>query len=423
MTKKIFLISVFVLYLVKSLIADDTIRVMHYNLLYYDKTTDFCTPSNNDVNRKNVNLQTITSEFRPDIFTVNEMNGSVSSVDKLLNNVFNINGSSTYKRANYTGSYLVNMLYYNTEKLELKSQSYVLTSPRITDMYRLYYKSEDLINGDTIFITCIVGHLKAGSYQSNIDDRKLAAQQIMAHINNRKLTGNILLMGDFNLYTAQESAFQQFMTPTSTGIRFFDPVNAIGNWHDNSNFAMHHTQSTRTSGDCHSGGGMDDRFDFILASEAVMEGTAGAQYVVDSYWAYGQDGERLNSSLISPENKSLPADVIDALYQMSDHLPVTLKLYVDNTLLSTPAIDSDVPSRFRVVNPIGGTINFWSLLNSPQAIDFEILNQQGSLLMRQSFTVYPNEKNSVNASSLTSGLYILKIKGSNFIYSTRIVKP
>lgn len=422
MTKKIFLFSIFVVYTCQSLFAGDTLRVMQYNLLYYDKTTDFCTPSNNDVTRKNTYLQTITSDFRPDIFTVNEMNGSVSSVDKLLNNVFNVDGTSKYKRANYTGSYLVNMLYYNTEKLELKSQTYILTSPRITDVYRLYYKSDDLINGDTIFITCIVGHLKAGSYQSDIDDRKLAAQQIMAHINNRKLSGNILLMGDFNLYTAQEPAFQSLMTPTSTGIRFFDPVNAIGNWHDNSNFAMHHTQSTRTSGDCHSGGSMDDRFDFILASEQVMEGTAGAKYVEDTYWAYGQDGKRLNGSLISPENKSLPADVIDALYQMSDHLPVTLKLYVDNTLLSTPAIDTKEQSRFRVVNPIVETIDFWSLFNSPQSIDFEIFNQQGSVLMRQSFTVYPNEKNSINASSLTSGLYIIKIKGVNFSYSTRIVK-
>ena len=92
-----------------------------------------------------------------------------------------------------------------------------------------------------------------------------------------------------------------------------------------------YTQSVSSQGtSCQASGGMDDRFDFILASAAVMQGAGNVKYVADSYWAVGQDGKHFNKSITdSPANTSVPADVLNALANNSDHLPVMLKLRIN----------------------------------------------------------------------------------------------
>ena len=243
-------VVLFIIFSCKLLLAGDTIKVMHYNLLYYDKIIYSCDETNNNVNDKNIYLNTIIEHYQPDIFTVNEMNGSVSSVDLLLNNALNVNGEYRYQRAAYTGDFLINMLYFNTDKLVLKHQSHILTSPRQTDVYTLYAKTDNLIYGDTVFLTCIVTHLKAGKGTEEANDRALASQQIMNYIKNRNLQGNIMLLGDLNLYNSDEQAFQNFLTETQNGVQLLDPVDAIGWWSNNSYFAdylslIHISEPTR----------------------------------------------------------------------------------------------------------------------------------------------------------------------------------
>jgi hypothetical protein len=425
--KKSFLFIAFSFLIFSKLtFAGDTIRVMHYNLLYYDKIVYNCNEVNNNVDNKDDYLRTITGHFKPDIFTVNEMNAHISSVNRLLNNVFNTDGKSNYKRGAYTGSFIVNMLYYNSDKLELKWQGNVQTSPRQTDVYKLYYKSKELEQNDTTFITCFVTHLKAGKDKQGSNELELerdaAAKQIMNYIKNRNIQGNILLMGDFNVYTSAEAAFQTFMTPSTTDVRFYDPVDALGAWQDNPTFAKYHTQSTMTSGDCHSGGGMDDRFDFILATNSILEGTLGAQYVEDSYWAYGQDGNRLNKSLINPSNQSLPSNVINALYYNSDHLPVVMKLFVDATPMVGNEHMSDVKSHIRFQNPFDNNIKIWNDLSKPETARIKIVNILGSLVLDKTVNLLPGNEISINAKQLNKGLYFVEISGNGFRDVAKLIK-
>jgi hypothetical protein len=349
------------------------------------------------------------------------MNGSVTSVNRILDNVFNINGTTKYKRGNYSGSYLVNMLYYNSEKLALKSQSYIQSIPRQADVYKLYYKSQELEQHDTVFLTCIVTHLKAGSTSSNATERATAAQQIMAYLNNRGINGNILILGDFNVYKSSEAAFQAFMTPTSTGVRFYDPVNALGDWNNNALFAKYHTQSTSVTTGCKSSGGMDDRFDFILGTQQIIQGTSGAKYVDNSYWAYGQDGLRLNSTISNPANSSLPSNVISALSLMSDHLPVTLKLYINATPLSS-AIQTQLHNKISFVNPVETDLVIWSQSDKEETISLSIFNQIGALVMKKNITIMPGEKQTINANALSSGIYWIQTIGKGFQQTSKIIK-
>jgi len=317
----------------------DTLTVMHYNLMYYDSYFDDCNSTTNNVDSKDGYLRTIVGYVKPDILTVNEINPATPSTDRIKTNVLNINGVIKYLRANTTGSQIGNMIYYNSDKVVLKSQTSIATSPRITDVYRLYLKTEYLAAGDTIFLTCLVTHLKAGSTDSDIAQKTTAANKIMNFINSNKITGNIMLMGDMNLYTSEEGAFVAFTTPTGINqFKFYDPVNMIGSWNNNSVFKSVHTQSTRTSSNgCFSTGGMDDRFDFILSSIDILNNTKGLKYI--SYKAVAQDGNRFNQSLLSPENKSVPSEVLNALYNMSDHLPVEMKLVYTNNTTSVQSND------------------------------------------------------------------------------------
>jgi hypothetical protein len=410
MKKKLFLPFLILFSISNLLVANDTLRVMHYNLMYYDNYTsvDVCNASTNNVDLKDGYLSNIINYYKPDIFTANEINSSVSSVQRILTNTLNINGIDYYRRGNFTGNDISNMLYYNSNKLALKSQTYILTEPRVTDVYRLYYKPE-LTNHplDTIFLTCFVIHPKAGSTAADRDRRTNAATLIMNYITNNNLQGNVMLMGDLNIYYSTEGSFVKYTTPTSTGFRFNDPINMVGYWNNNGAFSSVHTQSTHTSGACFASGGMDDRFDFILTSTPLLQENNNLSFLAGSYWAMGQDGNRFNGSLISPSNTSLPANIINSLYNMSDHLPVTLKLLVNQqtSIINTTSQNSLTIS---INNPVSDYLSVSVAKATPSTIKIELFDILGNRLHSTSFLTTESNPFRVSVSHLPKGLYLVK---------------
>ena len=100
------------------------------------------------------------------------------------------------------------------------------------------------------------------------------------------------MCGDFNLYHSSEASYQLLLStnPNPVG-QLFDPINMPGDWTQNPSFAAIDTQSPRTqSFGGGATGGMDDRFDFILVSAALMD-TAGTYAMPETYHAFGNDGE------------------------------------------------------------------------------------------------------------------------------------
>jgi len=300
-------------------IAQDTLKVMQYNLLYYGKDIYDCDSENNNIDDKNSYLITILDYVQPDIFCVNEMDASADDVDYLMDNVLNIDGVSYWKHANLSGSFSINMIYYNSEKFTLNSQESIDADPAQTDVYHLTNIST------SAEFTVFVAHLKASSGDDDKAKRAEATQNVMDYIAD-KGAGNYIFMGDLNLYTNEEEAFQNLIDPSDPDIAFYDPADRIGAWHTSSSFADVHTQSTHTEGDCYVKGGMDDRFDFIMVSEDIKNGNDEIQYLLDSYETIGQDGNHYNKALNEGGNDAAPSDVIQALYDMSDHLPVSLRM-------------------------------------------------------------------------------------------------
>ena len=74
---------------------------------------------------------------------------------------------------------------------------------------------------------------------------------------------------------------------------------------------------------------MDDRFDFMLFTDDILSGSNNLSYINNSITAFGNDGQHFNVALTdSPVNTSLPDSIIQALYYMSDHLPVFSKFII-----------------------------------------------------------------------------------------------
>jgi endonuclease/exonuclease/phosphatase family metal-dependent hydrolase len=375
--------SAFFLFVAFALFSRDTILVMNYNLLYYGYNTDFCTNENNNVDTKAANLNIIINHIRPDIFTVNELGRNASTADHLLNNALNKNGINYYERAAYTNtanSSIVNMLYYNKNKFGLASQAIPSNTLRDINLYKLYYKSEDLAETlDTTFVVCIVAHLKAGSTADDQQIRANMVNNVMSYLDYFKYTGNVMFMGDFNMKNSYETAYQTLVNYNANpNIRFYDPVDSPGQWYDNINMAIHHTQSTRTSGStCFASGGMDDRFDLILVSNDLLTGDQGFKYIEDTYMAIGQDGQRLNMSLISPPNYSQPSHVINALYNFSDHLPVALKLELTEKIPNRICNNFATNNYFSFNNPVRNSLELIFNFDNFSGGKVRILNMLG----------------------------------------------
>ena len=193
-------------------------------------------------------------------------------------------------------------------------------------------------------------------------------------------------------------------------MRFYDPLNKVGEWHANSFFAGIHTQSTHISGDCPSGGGMDDRFDFILASKEIMEGSLGIKYIPASYRAVGQDGMRFDQSLINPANNSVPQDVLTALYGMSDHLPLVIDLEMGFEPGSIH--ENDIPVQLAFKNPAKAPVSMSLMALQPTEVEIRMIDQTGRVKWACKRAAGP-EPILLQADQLTPGLYFIVVRSGS----------
>ena len=387
------------------LYGQETITVMQYNLLEYGNyNSGFadCYETNNNTQRKDECIRTIMDLVKPDILTVCEFGATQALQTNFLRHNLNINGVDYWKSdniINYHNSNIINHIFYDSRKMELKKHVALRTNPRDTDIYEMYLKTPGLVSGDTIKLVCIVAHPKAGmSYTS---ERRALMQVAMDYVSQHYVNENVLIMGDFNMYRASEPAYQLLTrTYDNSDVLFVDPLaylGGVGEWNNNPSFAPFHTQSTRRySDECFSEGGLDDRFDFILMSESVYMGFNRIKYLNSSYHAVGNDGSHFDQSIVQNGNAAVSAEVAEALFDGSDHLPVTMKMHVFAQL----DVDEHEADGFGVYpNPVED----WLYVSVGGA--YRIINVMGQTLMTGS------DSRSINVSCLPAGLYFIQIDG------------
>jgi len=381
--KKWFLGLIICLSLINSSAAQiDTFTIMQYNLLMY--------PANNP--NKGIYMRPILNYLQPDVITLNELT-SIDAVDSLY--------SSGLDTSKYTfGTFfadgtLGNGLIYNKQRLAQASSRVMLTSPRKTQIYKLYNISQDFqAYPDTVFMTFFAVHFKSSTGTTNETTRLIQATDLRDYTRIFQ-PANFILGGDFNVYRSSEPAYQKLLE--AGDLPFIDPINRPGNWNNNASYQDIHTQSPRTTSfDGGVTGGLDDRFDFIMVAEEIMQGTGGIRYLPNTYTTPGNDGQHFNKSIVSaPANTSAPDSVIQALHLMSDHLPVVMKIEMDPSNVTTKI--ASLPSKQECCS---GEISQEKL---DQMEFWQVLNMQGVVIRSKDDSKIWNE-------GIQSGIYIIKLK-------------
>lgn len=223
-------------------------------------------------------------------------------------------------------------------------------------------------------------------------------------------------MGDYNVYMNTEAGFANLVGTTNDMNKLMDPINRMGTWNNNSAYADIHTQSTHTvQTGGFSSGGMDDRFDIMLCTKSLMHDSLKMRILPSTYKAVGNDGLHFNLALNgAPTNTSVPTDVLNALYNMSDHIPIRADFVITPTIPVIQGLNnsnSKFNQQVQIVNPISNELIVHvtaELLN--KNLKFELYDLSAKKIISINKFINQNDFSFALPFDLQKGIYILKIQ-------------
>ncbi len=272
-----------------------------------------------------------------DIITLQEQASSASTTQGIVDVLNSVFGAGVYARATLDGATSGAGrpgLIYNTQTVSLLSQAAIGTisasgNARQTLRYELRPVGYDAAANFVVYSS----HYKASNGSSDAARRAVEAASVRADADALGTGAHVIYAGDFNVYANTESMWTTLTGPGAG--QAFDPIAREGRWSNNAAFRDVHTQSPVTTAR-YSGqitGGMDDRFDFQMVTEAFLDGQ-GLSYIPGSYRAFGNTGTHALNGELGSGNSALFAsrlpgysttqarDVLEAISGASDHLPV-----------------------------------------------------------------------------------------------------
>ena len=404
MLKKLLVFTCFLIGI--SAVPQSTIKTMFYNLLEFPEAL----PGN-----RSTILQNILNEYEPDIFMVCELQ-SEEGADEILDVSLN-DGGSNYSRAPYFENQsgfadLQQLIFFRTSKFTLISSEIITTSVRDINHYTLQANTADG-DSDPLLIEVFVTHLKASTGGENEMKRLQMVQAFTNKLEELDPNSFVIFSGDLNLYTSTELAYQELLDPTNA-ITMVDPIDTPGLWHSNANFKSVHTQSTRTNSGpfgAGAGGGMDDRFDFILVSENMLANPS-LRYIENSYKAFGNNGNCFNKSISDNDcNGTFSQALRDNLFSMSDHLPVTMELETDKEIILNNVSFTENLTTISIENTLAKTFLRIKVHNQVQVLDINKL------------TIYNTLGQKVLDYKLNSSADIIQIPVSHLANGMYYIKP
>jgi hypothetical protein len=398
MIKKVLFLSLFIVSFASS--AQETIKTMFYNLLEF--------PSAFPPNREEI-LRNVLNEYDPDIFMICELE-SEAGANRILNTALNDEGDN-YQMAPFEPSHSGDtdhqqLVFFRKGMFSLEAWDVLPTSVRDINQYTLKLNTADQ-QADPVIVELFVTHLKSSTGTANQLLRLEMVQTFTNKLESLDPNSFVLFAGDFNFYTASEPAYLEILDPTNA-IVMVDPIDRPGSWNNNINFQDIHSQSTRISSGpfgAGAGGGLDDRFDFIMMSEN-MQNNPKLNYVANSYKSFGNNGNCFDNSINSPDcSGDFSQSLRENLYNMSDHLPIVMQLETNKQILDLP--DFQQENAFTVENTL--VKNALNIKLNPSfygAISFEIYNALGQKLME--YSTKNSASVSIDTGALKPGIYYLK---------------
>jgi endonuclease/exonuclease/phosphatase family metal-dependent hydrolase len=389
-----------------SCFSQNTIKTMFYNVLEFPELNP---------NRISL-LQEILQDYSPDIFMVCELQ-SQEGADVILNVGLNSDGNSNYSAAPYFenqsgGGDLQQALFYRNDMFVLENTEIINTPVRDINKYTLLLNTESQ-DTNPVRIYAYVTHLKSSQGSAN---QQLRLSMVEAFVNDTQQLEDdafVLFAGDFNIYTSTEPAYLEILDQTNS-LAMADPIDTPGSWNNNEDFRAVHTQSTRTSSSGFgggAGGGLDDRFDFIMVSQNMMT-NPNLSYKADSYKAYGNNGNCYNNNINDINCGGVYNQIIrDALYNMSDHLPVVMELETDQEIVILDIPQQMVVQPFSLKNTlVSDVLTLYSPQWNTQDDSFGVFNTLGQEILN--FKTKANTT-TIDVSQLAKGVYYLTNTSSN----------
>jgi endonuclease/exonuclease/phosphatase family metal-dependent hydrolase len=308
------ILSILLLVVSSKLFSQEDITIMSYNILNYPGSTSA---------QRNPHFQKVISQAMPDILVLQEMI-SQEGVDEFKTQVMD-NIPNNYEAGTFiNGTDSDNAIFYNASLFNFISNTPIKTELRDINEFKLYHPH----GGDTLRIYSV--HLKSSSSTANQNFRATEIDSLRKVTDNLSSGAYFIVLGDFNFYKSSEPAYIKLLDQTNSGY-FHDPLSMNGTW-NNASYAAYHTQSTRTAAfGGGTTGGLDDRFDLILFSNSVWQ-SGGITYLSNSYNTLGNDANHYNLEINTSPNNAVSSDVAEALYQASDHLPITAVLTFENAM-------------------------------------------------------------------------------------------
>ena len=382
------------------------VRMMSYNMLNF--------PTGNLPGRVDT-LQKIVDYYRPHLLMIQELKTAQGLTDVAdMMNTLNYgdfeHGTFVPQQSDAGSPYpLQQGLVYDQSIFTLKSQSEIITDVRDFNEFELYLNDANLDEGaDTTFLYVYVTHLKSSTGSANQAARLAMVEDWLAYINaNRDAEDNVILCGDFNLYTRNEDAFQALIADENV-IPMQDVFYDYGDWPGTS-FSHKEilTQSTRQNQieNDGAGGGVDDRFDFILFSPSLIDPANEIHYIGDSYYSLGNTGACYNQSITScSANNDVPYDVLQAIYFMSDHIPQVCEMEINVTIDVAELEQHGLPLQIVYGNPISARMH--SSFSGKGMM--QVRDVHGRLVHEDQIVIGEgNNEFRIETSSLESGIYVL----------------
>lgn len=386
---------------------------MSYNLLIYPE---------GDIPDRIDTLANIVSYYQPDLFMVQELKSEQGLLQ--IKDLFNSFPNSHYESGTYVPQVsnpsnswrLQQNLIYNANVFRMDHEEVIETPYRDINYFKLYILDSELNEGaDTTFVHVYVTHLKSSQGADNESLRLAMAEVMVEEVNDLPAGSLVIAGGDFNLYSSTEPAYQYLLSENVVN-PLKDPIDMPGEW-TSSSFPNKEilTQSTRLNSlSDGAGGGLDDRFDFVLLSENLMSGNSAISYIDGSYKALGNNGTCYNQGLLNCMNgNEVPPGIIWSLYYMSDHLPVVFELST-SIVLGKQDILSD--ERIQIYpNPSSQYFFVDGLING----EYQVIIRDVTGRIIQTQDLEPGEGFSL--SETNKGMYICRImQGSTVISNQRL---
>jgi hypothetical protein len=119
----------------------------------------------------------------------------------------------------------------------------------------------------------------------------------------------------------------------------------------------------------------------------------------------GQDGLRLNKSLLSPTNNTLPQNILQAMYNFSDQLPVVCNFEVK----TTTKIGEYSTFFVNVENPVKNELFMQIYAEKEKVLNFEVFSLEGKRIDYFTEHIYAGNNNLSRKFDFPQSFYFLKI--------------